>query len=785
MRFSAVRCTVIVFWAIAQTSFVIGPGHVDGGDTAGLVASVEPRQTGGQSLGSIGSTADFKSFSGCFKSNADRERFSSVVGKLSKVADRYDEWGLTRTTRHFGEFEDLSHEDVMGTDWASQTCDLDYHENFLRQGLCYRAERLSPEHRRMRCCFDGTLARIRSPFGLINGPERAVVGAFEESFRLSCPHTAIISASLGPSIEWLFSPDLAERMFTNRFALGPITVKQGDIDGHSCYQVQWRTIAERDGHLIHCDVSFAKDRDLLPIREQFKTSVSASAREIRTATTTSFQQDSRGRWFPQQVMVSTNYGKLAHVSQLSFDLNRQFQDRSVYSDGSALLAVHENPPPALVKPYASPELLTTEPERGFQSGHTLLADQGHVLVMIIASVLISSGLVVWGMWRTRTGAAFRHACDEHRVIVGLVGIVATGAFGGLCSVPPGWTTFGVASICSGAFGLGWILLQMLLFGETKVSLRTTFCAATAFAILIAGYSMGFKRMKVRDRMLDEIRYSGGQVVVGLWHLDEEGLFLPAPLAEFFGEAWTGRARRAAVEATSFRGPNVERWCMEELRWLGVASEMNTDFQVDADALQAIGDDAMMWTFHADNGYLDDDGMSELSRFASLVDLHFDCQQKPVSERIGELKNLERVWLTDPIVDDQLFDRLSRAPRLDSVYLINPEFSVEPLRPVERKFKTVEIRHASIDHEDMQKLGKIPTSLAFVHCKFDFAKTHTPVGMDRTRTLVVHGCGMDDESLVAMGDSPQLTWFHLGETNVTVRGIEAFSKAHPSIPITLE
>ncbi|MFU7559194.1 hypothetical protein ACMFWY_10980 [Roseiconus sp. JC912] len=768
------------------------------GEERELVASIDqpiPRMPPGASVSTVSpgdsassSTAillPFAEHARVFKTELDQQLFAELTVKLANTAKQYDQWGLVRTLVNYGDVSDIDVESIAKLDWGSCDPQLTLQDRILRHGDRYRTERVLPEDRRLRCTFDGTLARIRSTFGLVNGPKEMVLGAFEEPFEFSCPHVALCSSSFGPSIEWMFDSGLMDSAFRSGFVIGPIEVQQCDVDGHPCSRVDWRTVMKRDGQIVRCSVSFAQDRGMIPICKEFATQVTGTLWEKRLAKTNTFQTDQGGRWFPKQADLTVNFRNDYQVTRASYELDDQFHQASVYSDQSAILQVHQNPPPALVKPYTPPEILTTTPQRVFQSDDYLGIVGTSVITYGGASLLIMILVCVWFVWRTKMGASIRKFCATHRTFFGTLGIVVTATFGMLCTLPPGWMSFGVTFMVTGVFGLLWIVFQMILFHDARITIRTMLCGAAAVAVMFAGYNVGVKRMLARQKMIEDVRTTGGQVVVGLWHLDEEGLFLPTALANQFGEAWTGRASRAAIEQTAFSRKNVRTWCLEELRWLGVASDENEDYDVDPAALGEMEGDSLLWTFHADNGYVGDEAMQELSRFHGLVDLHFDCQRRPVSSYLSELKCLERIWLTDVIVDENLFRKLAELPRLESVFLITPEFNTQGIDCSDCRIKSVEVQHGSIDQQAISMLGQLPTYLTFVDCKFNLSAVSQPIDLQQTQSLQVFSSMIDDRALVNFGKAPKLNWFHLGATDVTVEGIESYSRMHPSIPITLE
>ena len=125
-------------------------------------------------------------------------------------------------------------------------------------------------------------------------------------------------------------------------------------------------------------------------------------------------------------------------------------------------------------------------------------------------------------------------------------------------------------------------------------------------------------------MIGEVRGAGGQVSMGVWHPDEDGLFLPGFVSRVIGEAWTGRINQAAIPQHAFNSDNVAHWCLDEVRWLGVASDNQSKFEVDSQALAAIPSSDSLWIAQFEDGYLDAECMRQLARFPKLIDLRFDC-----------------------------------------------------------------------------------------------------------------------------------------------------------------
>ncbi|PNY37316.1 hypothetical protein C2E31_08535 [Rhodopirellula baltica] len=753
-----------------------------------LIASLIPAKPIATKIApSLPPTAPTNCFVDRFRSEHDRELFARLTAQLSQAAENYQSWGVRKETALYPKVARSTYDDALNTKWNKVDAEQTTCEAMLRLGEKYRTELTSPADRRIRCCFDGTIARVRSTHGVVNGPESRVARSFENRFDYVCPHITLTSTHYTPSIDWLYSPESVQNVFAFGYQINGIEIRSAEIDGHPCDRVSWFATMERDGQILYCDLYLARDRNYIPIRMEFGTPAFVPAVENLVTNVDAFQQDEQGRWFPHQVTLVKNHGKTFQVAKSTYELTPQFDQTRLYSDSSAILDQHHSPPPATVKPYASPELLTTVQQRYFGLGNPILGiDVGQKLVVywvaLILTILLS---VAWVVHRTSLDKSLRDYFMHHRFLFGVIGISMTALFGVICMLPSGWLTFGFTLMAMGLFGLAWIAMQKILFRETKISILSTLFAAAAIAIMMSGYSMGTKRMKIRQQMIDDIRNTGGQVAIGMWRLDEEGLFLPAPIVDVLGEAWSGRAHRAAIEQQSFNRKNVKRWCLDEVRWLGIASATGEPFDVDVEAISAIKNKQLLWTFHADQGYLNDDAISELTKFSGLVDLHFDCQGRPLSKRVHALHSLERIWLTNAVVDDELLRTLADVPQLESLCLINPSFVYGPCELNQCGLQAIDIMHATVDHQAMRLLGQLPTFLSFTDCKFNFQNAPSPVELTKTHSMMVLSSQIDDRSLVSMGQSPNLDWLHVGNTNITIDGIEQFSQMHPRVPVSLE
>ena len=183
------------------------------------------------------------------------------------------------------------------------------------------------------------------------------------------------------------------------------------------------------------------------------------------------------------------------------------------------------------------------------------------------------------------------------------------------------------------------------------------------------------------------------------------------------------------------------------------------------------------------GSLDATAVEELRSLPSLVDLHLDCNYQPIEPNLQEL-GLERLRLTRPLVDDRLLQVLDQLTTLESVTLIQPKFTRKKSRVERFRVKNVFVEYASLDHEGLSVLGKLDTLLHFSNCKF---KTNASgrIRLDQPSYVEFVECNLDDQTLLRLSGSPHLEIVMLRQTDVTLTGIENFSKSSPSVSVLLQ
>jgi hypothetical protein len=715
----------------------------------------------------------------------------AIRGPLRDEADgvrgEYRRWGLRRTYEEYEGVTFSGEGDPLQTiDWSAQRPVQHGEERFLRFGESFRSDRFLPKSTRRTFAYDGQIARVRSTTRLHNGPLHNMSMPFPDNFAPLLPHCLLAPPMFAPEIDWIFGESEVQAATGTTSVDGEVQVAAEELDGHRCWHVSWRAVRDDEGGVTtFCDVFLARDRGLLPLYQVFRTPVSVDTVEHATISMDAFQREPQtGRWFPRKASAVRQVGEVAWLTRLTFEIDRSDRQPEIFSNVPAVNGEHVAPPAAAVAPFAAQPILTQLPGPGT---HSVEAVQEFRLKFALSAALLviaALGVVAATLTYTRLGRLSREFFRRHRNLVGWTGLVFTIAFASLCTMPPGWSRFGLTLMMSGGFALAWIALSVVLWGDRKLSIRTALAIAAATALLFAGYSAGIRRMETRQRMIRQIRDRGGEVVIGLWRLDEEGLLLPRFLERLLGEAWTGRASRAAVEQRQFNAETMRRWCLDEVRWLGVASAEGKRFEIDGESIAELRDTRGLWTFHVEGGRLTGTAFEELKRFDRLIDLYFDCHGRDVARQIGELPELERLWLTHAVVNDDLVNKLARIETLEQLTLIAPRFeNLERVDP-RLQLKVIAVRNTDLSPRDMEILGKFPAELELSDCRFQFGQD-SPVVLDHTPILAIRNSDLDNESLARLSRSPTLGFVDLTHTNVSAAGVEAFSELRPDVLVMIE
>jgi hypothetical protein len=723
---------------------------------------------------------------------SDQDRLRRFQIDLETVRRTYSSWGVLRQTRIYatltaGPGEDTENEDTENTArWSTEMPIETLSERFLKSDGQFRSDCLEPPLLRRVFAFDGVTGRIRDTNRLQNGPMLNLTAAHENDFTIQLPHTALVDYFYAPNLSPIFSMTDGQAMNNASGLPSRLKVGQEEIDGHPCWELTFRTVSEEDGRaIILCNVFLAQDRGMLPIRQIYQASYGSLLGEVTVIRTEEFQTDpSSGLWYPKEVTGLQRVSNLAKLTRFSFQISELHNEPALFSKAQAIAPAHAKPPKVVVAQHVPFPVLTDLPGPG--SNSTTVTNSyrrkiagGGVIVLALIFTAISLCLRT-----TRLGRILRDLVGRHRTIMGVTGMIATACAGLLASYPPGWTNNGLAMMAAGLFGTGWIGLSMLFTGDKQVSIKMALFAAACAAIFFGGYSMGIKRMQVRQQMIREIRDQGGQVVMGRWHLDEDGLFLPKSMRHLLGEAWSGRANRAAISAESFTKESVENWCLDEVQWLGIASQQDAPFRVDSDVLAKIDATDALWTFHAEGGYLDDAAFRELSRFDRLIDIYCDCQHRGISPEIARMPKLERLWLTHAIIDQAFFQTLREVSELEYITLIQPRIGSINAPVPELGLKGIEIRNANLSPRDLNAIGNLPLDLVFVDCSFNLPPSDN-VSLAVTKTLAFKASDLTNQSLLKLTESPQLRGIQLAGTNVSQEGIEAFTNVRPKVLLTME
>ncbi len=713
-------------------------------------------------------------------------KLGQLKREIDSVREAYRGWGLKRRIEVFKTVRDDSTADGLHSiDWSRQTLHHFCHDDFLRLQERFRAERLEPALQKMVSAYDGQIGRLRFLQGVINRPLSNSSNIYEQNGVPKLPHGVLVEPYYSRHLDWLLHEEDKERLLLPKTVVGEPHVEEVQLDGHPCWRVRWYGINSEDLDVISgCEVYLAKDRGLLPLRQIFETPAGDRAPESKTIEIEEFQMDSAtGLWFPKQVNAAKQWNSEVQLNRIRFELDDRFGDVAIYADAPVITPEHSKPPKAVVSQFAPAAVLTQLAGPGASSMVMRRAFEPQTAdSSTLGLLLVLATLAIW-FKATRLGRALRQFLGRHPTLMGLSGISLTAFIGYASSYPPGWTSYGLSMMFAGLFGLAWITMTFMLIGEKQVSIRTALFAAACTALCFGGYSKGIKRIQVRQRMISEVREFGGRVEMGLWHLDEEGLYLPSRLRDLFSEAWSGRANRAAISYESFSKKNIDRWCLDEVRWLGLASRDEPAFDVDGDALSRLGVTDTLWTLHVEGGYMDGEALTAAAKFPRLIDLHYDCQHRSVAKEIARLGQLERVWLTNAVVDDELIKALRGIKNLDYVTLIKPRFGNcnRPYR--DWSIDGVEVQYATLTPQAVNTLGQLSTNLTFVDCNVQLP-TAAEVSLPLTTGFSFRDSNLDNHSLLRLTKSPRLISVGLTGTDVSIDGIEAFSQLRPEVALAL-
>ncbi len=710
-----------------------------------------------------------------------------LAAEVREIVRRYQHWGMRRVSMRCGSIKRQAGESTLDQiDWSRlETSDV-RRERFLRRGDRFRSDCFEPEYDRRSFAFDGSIARSRNPMRIRNGPLIEFGSGIDEPFAPRIPHALLANHFESPSICWLFDESRMVNLIRSGILLGAVRVERERKDNHPCWKITWRTMWENEGGLVcHCVAWLARDRGLLPLRQEFRAGVDDTDMQCVRVTTEGFRRDGNsGLWYPEEAHSCLDNGDVLHCARTTLAATEDHLVPRYYEQIAAMNQAHSKPAQVSVPAHAPFPVLSSLPGPGSVAPSATRSTRLRFAGFGLLGLTLCWAITALTLSKTRLGNLARQSLRRHRGLLGGCGVIFVVSVGWLASYPPGWTTFGLSWMFAGGTGLAWIVFSMWLLGERTVSIRVALFASASAALLFAGYNAGMKRMRVRQQTIHDIRNTGGQVAMGLWRLDETGLFLPDSMGRLMGEAWTGRANRAAVAESQFTARNVHRWCLDEVQWLGITCLNDQPFRLSPEALAQIRDTRALWTLRVEGGLVDGACFEELSRFGSLIDVYFDCQHQPIDARIASIPKLERLWLTHPVVNADLFEKLSRIKTLECVSLIDPTFQ-QCARPRHRvDFDWVEVHHADVSAGHLEELGKLPCDLVFENCRFHLGPEQQ-MWLSETPGVTVKGSTLGDRGLMSLAASPRLQSIRLLNTDVSLQGIEAFSSRRPDVTITME
>ena len=158
--------------------------------------------------------------------------------------------------------------------------------------------------------------------------------------------------------------------------------------------------------------------------------------------------------------------------------------------------------------------------------------------------------------------------------------------------------------------------------------------------------------------------------------------------------------------------------------------------------------------------------------------------QPIAKEIGLLPELERLWLTNAMITDELIETLRGVDTLDYVTFIKPQFGDCKLPHQDLSILGIEIQYANLTEKALNSLGQIATALSFLDCHVKLPASGQ-VTLTFPHSISFQNSDLSDQSMLQLSDSPRLVSVDLRGTEVSIDGVEAFSKLRPEVYLLAE
>jgi hypothetical protein len=686
-----------------------------------------------------------------------------------KIVRRH--WNPTRRTASFSIFASF--------DWT-QTPDKQSVETITIAGEKLRYEQTQPRSDRSILIDDGRIARGRDPFRSVNGPLPSVA---KHGFTLlipGMPHALPAGLYYPPDLSWLFGEyrcDSRDEESRSPVTVGSANLSVSNWNEHPCWKMNWIELPNRA-----CEAWLAKDRDLLPIRLR-----GSHHGETFTFEITDFQSVegiTRNIWHPKVIRGSYQHG--TYVELVSVDLTPQPipTDPNHYSKQpwfqplpAALPAIGPDAPFVLAPQALAPPVDTAGWGGWIRSP------------IVLVGILFSLSAIVIGIaWlllaRHRYGRMIQSLARRLRRPLIVAVIVGTAVVAIACCCVPGWMHHGIAMVVTGTFGLLSVIALALLLGRKTFSIRSVLWLSFCVAMILAGYAQAFGRFHSRQTMTNRIRSAGGKVEITTGPQRPLPFYLPERLTEWFDDDLRSYVQSAVVPERLFTPQNVQALGLEEAAGIWVAPTGQEPFMLDGRAIDAIERTSSLEDIAVSGGRLGADSFRSLSRFVRLKNIRFDCFGESLPDELGGLRNLERITVDNPVIDDHFFQLLAGLPKLRSIIIHN---AIGPRSVVTEaaglKWSSLQIYRTKLSKNLLETFGSIEGNLSFKHCSINPIAPES-LSMPMTNRLNFLGTDVNDSWLLSIGDSAKLKSIHVWGSSITAAGMESFSARHPDVVLSI-
>ncbi|WP_372895996.1 hypothetical protein, partial [Stieleria sp.] len=201
--------------------------------------------------------------------------------------------------------------------------------------------------------------------------------------------------------------------------------------------------------------------------------------------------------------------------------------------------------------------------------------------------------------------------------------------------------------------------------------------------------------------------------------------------------------------------------------------------VDADAIAALDRSGQLNDFAVYGGTIDQRGLQLLAKFSAIESLAFDCDHSPLDNQIKQFKNLEYLYLTNPMVDDVFIEQIDALPKLYHLGLTDPVFASAFATSATPSVEIVNVSGGTIETGTLSALGRFQGALGLSSCQLSLSRNEPP-DMPGTTGIGFYQCNLTDEMLMQFSALPKLEWLSIHSGSVTRSGQEAFHAMQPDV-----